>query len=129
MGLEQNNANMFGRFFRKKRLETGRSLRQFCLDHGLDPGNISRIERGLAPPPQSREKLEEYAHHLGILHDSDDWYDFFDCAAASTGRIPSDVMSDKELVKKLPVVFRTLRGQRLSPDQLRDFAEFVRRSE
>ena len=120
--------SVFGHFFKKMRLRTGVSLRQFCLHHSLDPGNISKMERGLASPPQSREKLEEYAQYLGIEKDSDDWYNFFDYAAASTGRIPTDVMSDDELVKKLPVVFRTLRGQKLPIEKLADLAELIRRS-
>lgn len=120
--------NVFGQFFKEMRLRTGLSLRQFCLDHGLDPGNISKMERGLASPPQSKDKLEEYAQYLSIEKDSDDWYKFFDYAAASTGRIPPDVMSDEELVKKLPVVFRTLRGQKLSVEKLSDLVELIRRS-
>ena len=122
------DCSVFGQFFKKMRLRTGLSLRQFCLDHSLDPGNISKLERGLAPPPQSKEKLEEYARFVGIEKNSDDWYNFFDCAAASTGRIPLDVMSDEELVKKLPVVFRTLRGQKLSPEKLKKLAELIRKS-
>ena len=90
--------------------------------------DISKIERGVAPPPQSKEKLEEYAGYLCIVKDSDDWYSFFDYAAASTGRIPPDVMNDDELVKKLPLVFRTLRGQKPSIEQLNKLAEIVRRT-
>ena len=119
--------NTFGRFFREKRLETGLSLRQFCLEHSLDPGNMSKIERGLASPPQSREILEKYAADLGISENSDEWYNFFDYAAMSSGKIPPDVMSDEELVKKLPVVFRTLRGQKLSADKLQQLAEEARK--
>lgn len=120
--------NTFGQFFKEMRLRTGLSLRQFCLDHGLDPGNISKMERGLASPPQSKGKLEEYAKYLGIEKDSNDWYTFFDYASAATGRIPPDVMSDEELVKKLPVVFRTLRGRKLPVEKLKQLAELIRRS-
>jgi len=120
--------SVFGQFFKEMRLRTGLSLRQFCLENGLDPGNISKMERGLSPPPQSKEKLEEYAKYLGIEKNSDDWYNFFDYAAASTGRIPPDVMSDEELVKKLPLIFRTLRGQKLSVEKLSDLVELIRRS-
>ena len=125
--MDAERRDIFAHFFKEMRLQTGLSLRQFCMEHGLDPGNISRIERGIASPPQSREKLEEYASYLGIDKDSDDWFNFFDYAAAATGRIPHDVMSDEELVKKLPVVFRTLRGQTLSADKLKELAETLRR--
>lgn len=127
--MSAGTGSVFGEFFKEMRLKTGMSLRQFCIEHGLDAGNISRIERGVAAPPQSREKLEEYAGYLGIEEDSDDWYNFFDYAAAAAGRIPQDVMSDEELVKKLPVVFRTLRGQKLSAEQLRELAESIRSTE
>jgi len=127
--MDTGRDNTFAHFFKKMRLQTGLSLRQFCMEHSLDPGNISRIERGIASPPQSREKLEEYTSYLGIDKDSDDWYDFFDYAAVAKGRIPQDVMNDEELVKKLPVVFRTLRGQKLSAEKLHELAESVRTSE
>jgi len=76
--MDAERRDTFGHFFREMRLKMGLSLRQFCVEHGLDPGNISRIERGIACPPQSREKLEEYATYLGIDKDSDDWLNFFD---------------------------------------------------
>ncbi len=120
--------NIFGHFFKEMRLKTGISLRSFCLKHGLDAGNISKIERGIASPPQSRDILEKYAHCLNIKENSDDWYSFFDYAAASTGRIPSDVMDDKELVKNLPLIFRTLRNPKLTSDELKKLAEAIRRT-
>lgn len=107
----------FGELFRRKRLALGLSLRQFCLQHGLDPGNISKLERGRLAPPQ-HDKLEEYARRLGIPEGSDDWYRFFDLAAAEAGRIPRDIMSDEEVVGKLPLLFRTLRGEKIPDEQL-----------
>ena len=35
----------FGEFFKQKRIVLGMTLRQFCAENGLDPGNISKIER------------------------------------------------------------------------------------
>ncbi|MCP4104108.1 MAG: helix-turn-helix transcriptional regulator [Desulfobacteraceae bacterium] len=121
-------AHIFGDFFKKMRLGTGLTLRKFCEVNGLDPGNISRLERGLALPPQSREKLESYAACLGIEKDSDNWYDFFDYASATSGKIPPDVMNDSELVKKLPLVFRTLRGDKVNPENLDTLAEIIRKT-
>lgn len=115
----------FGAFFKQKRLELGLSLRQFCLEHGLDPGNISKLERGRLSPPQ-HDKLEEYARLLGIPEGSDDWYTFFDLAAAEAGRIPQDILSDEEVVEKLPLLFRTLRGERIPDDKLDELVKKVR---
>lgn len=116
----------FGEFFKAQRMATGKTLREFCLERGYDPGNLSKLERGLLPPPQSREKLEEYARALGLREGTDVWYDFFDLAAAETGRIPED-LQDEKLVKKLPVIFRTLRGRKLTDEQLDQLVERLRR--
>lgn len=120
--------NSFGGFFKQKRLELGVSLRQFCLEHQLDPGNISKLERGILSPPSSREILEKYASYLGIEKSSNDWYTFFDLAAAGAGKIPEDVMQDEELVKKLPIIFRTLRGKQPTVAELNELAELIRRN-
>lgn len=118
----------FGEFFKTVRARHNISLREFCLENGFDPGNISRLERGLLSPPESHDKLEAYAKCLGIKKGSDDWYTFFDLAAAERGRIPDDVLNDEEIVDKLPVLFRTLRGQRVDDEDLEDLVQRIRRA-
>jgi transcriptional regulator with XRE-family HTH domain len=113
---------LFGGYFKKKRLEIGKTLRQFCLENGLDPGNISKIERGILPPPQSREKLAHYAKCLGIVEGSDEWLEFFDIARTDIGRIPEEILADSNIVAKLPLVFRTLKGLKLTGEQLEKLA-------
>lgn len=119
--------NFFGEFFKKKRMELSKTLRQFCLENSLDPGNISKLERGILPPPQTEEKLKHYARCLKIKKGSDDWYEFFDLAHASSGRIPEEILSDEQLLSKLPMVFRTLRGQKLTREQLNRLAEEIKK--
>ncbi|MFH1022856.1 MAG: helix-turn-helix domain-containing protein [Planctomycetota bacterium] len=114
----------FGEFFKARRMALGKTLRQFCVENSLDPGNISKLERGLLPPPQ-HEKLEAYAVILGIPRGSDEWYQFFDLAAAEAGRIPDDILSDERVAGKLPVLFRTVRGGGKLSDQ--QFEELVRK--
>jgi len=113
---------LFGEYFKKKRLGIGKTLRQFCLENGLDPGNISKIERGILPPPQSREKLVHYAKCLGIIEGNDEWLEFFDIARTDAGRIPEELLADRNIVAKLPLVFRTIKGQKLTGEQLEKFA-------
>jgi len=113
---------LFGGYFKKKRLEIVKTLRQFCLENGLDPGNISKIERGILPPPQSREKLAHYAKCLGIVEGSDEWLEFFDIARTDIGRIPEEILADSNIVAKLPLVFRTLKGLKLTGEQLEKLA-------
>lgn len=120
--------NMFGEFFKNKRIELGLALRQFCEKYGLDPGNISRLERGLLPPPESREKLEEYARYLNLKKGSDDWYQFFDLAAAAKGHIPEELMKDEEIVAKLPTLFRMLRGNKVADKKLDELIKKIKES-
>jgi transcriptional regulator with XRE-family HTH domain len=118
----------FGKLLKKLRIAKGLTLREFCQANKLDPGNYSRLERGHFPPPQKEELLEKYATALGLHRGSDEWLEFFDLAAASRGEIPKDLLTDEELLEKLPVLFRTLRGSGVPADKLDDLIEKVRRS-
>ncbi len=117
----------FGTLLKKLRKATGLTLRDFCQKNGLDPGNVSRMERGLFPPPQRSDLLERYAIALGLERGNDDWIEFFDVAAASRGSLPEDLLSDEELLRKLPVLFRTLRGSPVPSDKLDELIDQVRR--
>ena len=50
----------FGEAFKAHRLALGMTLRQFCAANGLDPANISKLERNILPPPKE-EKILAYA--------------------------------------------------------------------
>jgi len=119
---------VFGEYFKKKRIEKSLTLRSFCLKNGFDPGNISKIERGLLAPPNSRDKLGEYAKALGLKPGSEDWVEFFDRAAACKGEIPLEIMSDSQLVEKLPLIFRTMRENKANDKQLDRLVEVIRKS-
>ena len=110
--------SVFGEFFKARRQALGLTLREFCLKHKLDPGNISRLERGLLPPPRDGNRLAEYAKCLGLKKGNGVWHAFFDLAAVSKGRIPAELMEDEDLVAKLPLIFRALRGERFTNKQL-----------
>jgi transcriptional regulator with XRE-family HTH domain len=118
----------FASFFKRMRMRTGLTLRAFCAKHELDPGNMSKLERGVLPAPSSPERLKRYAGFLNIEEGSEEWYDFFDLAATSRGRIPADFMNDKELASRLPMVFRTLRGKKIAPEKLDELVELIRKA-
>lgn len=119
---------LFGEFFKAKRIEKRLTLREFCKKYGLDPGNISKLERGFLPPPTSREKLESYASFLGLKKGSNDWIEFFDRAAACQGKLPEDVLEDSEIIKNLPLIFRTIRGKKVSPKLLDELIEKIKKT-
>lgn len=121
-------ASKFGELLKKHRLAGGNTLREFCLNHGIDPGNYSRLERGLFPPPQSHELMEKYARALGLEPGSDQWLELFDTAAAERGQIPADLMSNSDVVEKLPVLFRTMRAKQVTADKLDELVDKIRRS-
>lgn len=118
----------FGDFFKGKRIGLKKTLRQFCTDNKLDPGNISRLERGLMQPPQGSDKLEEYARFLEIKKGSDDWYKFFDLARIEAGRIPDELLKNESVAASLPILFRTLRGKKISEKKLDELVEMIRKA-
>ena len=105
---------MFGTFIKELRTRRQLGLREFCLEHGHSPGNWSRLERELIPPPRDEPTLRAWAKQLGLKPGSDDWLKFFEYAAVSAGRIPDRILADKELVAHLPAFFRTLSGPKPS---------------
>ncbi|MBF0556596.1 MAG: helix-turn-helix transcriptional regulator [Nitrospirae bacterium] len=115
--------NLFGEFFKSRRLSLGKTLRQFCIDCRLDALNISKMERGMFPPPTSHDKLEEYAKLLRIEEGSSEWYEFFDLAQKSAEHIAAEFCLDEDTAGKLPIFFRTITGQRLTEGQLDKLAE------
>ncbi len=120
-------AKNFGNFLKEKRIGQSLTLRKFCRNNGFDPGNISKIERGILPPPQSKEILFKYASALGIKEGTDDWLLFCDLAATSAGKIPLDVASNEELMNALPVLFRTVRRNTLDKQGLENLVKSIKK--
>jgi len=121
-------AKAFGELFKRLRAERRITLREFCLKNKYDPGNISKLERGRLAPPQSEDKLAEYARALGVPAGSAQEREFIDLGLACAGQIPQDVMSDEELVASLPAFLRTVSGRKLSKQELEELIETIRRA-
>ena len=118
--MDKRSRSEFGEFVKGLRVRGGMTLRGFCLENGVDAGNWCRMEGGVVKPPGHRV-LEGYGKMLGLEEGSEGWYRMLDLGAAGRGEVPADLMSDAELVKKLPVVFCCLRR-----GVLLDFVERVR---
>ena len=123
-----NTDELFGDFFKRKRRELGVSLREFCRQNDLDPGNMSKVERGVLPPPEGHDKLADYARMLDIKEGTDEWLTFFDLAAASRGRIPDELMEDERVVRALPIMFRTLRKDKITDEEVERLMKVVGRA-
>lgn len=102
----------FGEFFRQRRKARGASLREFCRQHGFDPGNISRLERGILKPPQSTVLLHEYGTALSLKPGSAEWNRLMDLAAAETGRLPPEIAENPQASAKLTDVLGAFRRER-----------------
>jgi transcriptional regulator with XRE-family HTH domain len=109
---------MFGTFIKELRTRQRLGLREFCLEHGHDPSNWSKIEREVLQPPRDQETVRTWAKQLGLTPGTDDWLKFFEYAAVDAGRIPGHILEDEKLAAHLPAFFRTLSGQKPSREDL-----------
>jgi hypothetical protein len=125
MEIMMNEDRTFGQYMKELRSASRQGLREFCSHNSFDPGNVSKIERGVFPPPQDDTKLAQYATALQLKRGTAEWKLFFDLAALENGRLPIDIASDKELVKKLPLLCRTIKNKALSADKLERLIELI----
>lgn len=119
---------MFGEFIKKLRTEKRLGLREFCISVDCDPSNWSKIERGVLAPPQDQGFLNRIAVILGLPENSKEREYIFDYAAIDAGKIPQYVLKDSELVKRLPVFFRTATGTKPTVDELKRLADILKNS-
>lgn len=114
----------FGGFIKEKRLSIQITLREFCKKASVDPSNWSKVERGILPPPKSREILEAIAFALDINIESEDWNTMKELAVI--GNMPQQLLTNDILLKKLPVFFRTVRGDKPTKKDLDELIKILR---
>jgi transcriptional regulator with XRE-family HTH domain len=118
---------MFGEFIKRRRVIQAITLREFCRRLNIDASNWSKVERGLLLPPQDEERLQEIAEVLEIPLNSDVWKEFRDSASIDAGLIPKDILADEEIVKALPMFFRTVRSDKPTPEELEVLIKILRK--
>ena len=64
---------LFHEKVKELRLRKKMTLREFCHVNSLEPSNWSKIERGVNPPPKSRDTLESWAKMLVCTPGTDEW--------------------------------------------------------
>jgi len=114
----------FGVFVKQKRLQLGLTLREFCRLTDVDPSNWSKIEKGTLAPPKSKEVLLAVADTLNFTINSEDWNTLHDLALI--GHIPKELVSDQSIIQKLPIFFRTLRGDKPTEKDLEELIKIIR---
>ena len=114
----------FGEFVKIMREKNRITLREFCRLAQIDPSNWSKIERGSLQPPKSKILLEEIAKVLKLEKESDEYYLLFDLAAISF--IPKNLVGSEDVIEKLPVFFRTLRGEPPTRKELQELIKILK---
>jgi len=110
----------FGELVKNMREERQLALREFCRLASLDPSNWSKVERGLLPPPKSRQQINDIAAVLMLPAESEDYHTLFDLAAIS--HVPRELVQNN-VADNLVVFFRAARG---TPAPARTMAEAKR---
>jgi transcriptional regulator with XRE-family HTH domain len=116
----------FNELAKAARIRRGVTLRQCAADLGLDPSNLSKVERGVNPAPRDVEILRQWSEYLQL--DADQRAEFLDAAALSRREIPSDIADDKKLMATLPAFFRSLREADMSDQKLGELLEDLRKA-
>lgn len=118
----------FGAWLKGQRARRRLTLRAFAQKAEIDPGNLSRYERGVLAPPQDEAVLERIGAALGLRPASREWKEMVDLAAIGAGRIPPDIARDPKLLGALPILFRTVKGKKLSREDLIRLAQRIQRA-
>ncbi len=120
-------SSKFGDYLKYLRAQKGMTLRGFCRAINKDPGNISKIERGLLPPPKE-ETIRQFAKALGLKENSKDFQELLNLGSLEAGRIPESILDDAEIMDKLPIFFRTATGSKLDKEKLESFLKDLKES-
>ncbi len=115
----------FGEMLKGRRAELRLSLRDCAVRADMDAGNLSRLERGRAAPPQDPEvlarlidALEWTGNHAG--------QELMDVAAMQNGRIPRDILSNEEVMSALPVLLRTVNNKQLDGAHIEKLVDMIK---
>lgn len=115
----------FGEMLQTRRAELRLSLRDCAIRADMDPGNLSRIERGRATPPQNPEILARLVDALE-LNGTEEGQKLIDVAAMQNGRIPRDILSNEEVMSALPVLLRTVNNKQLDGAHIEKLVDMIR---
>lgn len=99
-------------------------MRQFCRLADLDASNWSKIERDRLPPPKSRQQINDIASILSIPKESEKWNTLLDLAAI--GHVPKELWNSQSVAERMPMYFRTARGEKPDPEAFKELMKLFR---
>jgi transcriptional regulator with XRE-family HTH domain len=92
----------FGDFVHNLRVENKKTLREFCLEKGLDPTSWSKVERNVNPPPRDKATLEKWSQYFDLKPMTKEWKRFMDWARISRASGFADRLHGEKIVSLLP---------------------------
>jgi transcriptional regulator with XRE-family HTH domain len=113
---------VFGEFFREMLISKEMSLREVARRSGIDASNLSKMERGVAYPPQKREILQKLARALFL--DEEETRRLIELAALVNGMIPEDLENVKKN-KAIPMLLRAIDNKQLDEKQTAELARLI----
>lgn len=116
----------FGELLQERRREIRLTLRDFAQRAEMDPGNLSKIERGRLAPPQDAGVLDRLCGALEYEPGDPRAQMLRDVAAIQNGRIPHDILENEEVMARMPILLRTVNNRQLSPEQVDRLVEMIR---
>jgi hypothetical protein len=119
-------APSFGEFVRQERKNIRLSLRGAATMARMDPGGLSRCERGLLPAPWDQSVLSRLAAALRLEKEGEKYRAFMELAAVSAGRIEPQQAAGRDLVGSLPLLHRLPRKRKASRETLIALAKKIR---
>lgn len=117
----------FGEYIHSLRMKKRISLREFSRKSNIDASNWSKIEKGSALPPKSIEILTAIIQVLGLDFDSEEANTLRELAVI--GAIPTGLLSSQDILEKLPVFFRTARGEKPDEADLKELVTILTKSD
>lgn len=120
--MKKSTSNKYGAFLRELRIDREISLRDFAKSSGMDVGNLSKIERGILDPPQS--KIQNKFIKLLNLNEKDS-IKLKDLASHQKGNYPPEVEDDLKEYEYIPILLRTIANKRLTDEQIRELTKKI----
>jgi len=95
---------------------------------GLRRGSGNKNRRVLnSKKTDCQEKLKKIARALGIKIGSETWREMKDMANIDAGIIPDDIRSNGEVLKALPMFFRTIRSDKPTVEELDKLIDMIKK--
>ena len=114
----------YGEKLKDLRIAAKLTLREFAKKIGGDPGNWSKIERGLMRPPSDAATYKQLRRVLGIPDETVNEL----LSVAQAMKILPCQFSESELMQYMPVLLRRANGEPLSKEDADRLVKWIKKT-